>query len=195
MRRSSATLDERASSLGQHGQGAPQPLSGKKGCDRWLRCCERCERCGGRNSGGGGAGGGSPAPPGDVRNAPVWSKGEKIWCGGRWSMAPSLELALPTDGAGDGQLVSDLSCLGDLLGERLGDRRGERLGEPGVTGGEARGDPAAPDTGDASAEPRDMPHSDEPLSSAGSLLVSTSPSRFLCSSFNRSAFLHFARRF
>ncbi|KAF9788821.1 hypothetical protein SFRURICE_018397, partial [Spodoptera frugiperda] len=51
---------------------------GKKGCDKWLRCCERCERCGGRNSGGGGAGGGSPAPPGDVRNAPVLRQKEII---------------------------------------------------------------------------------------------------------------------
>lgn len=50
------------------------------------------------------------------------------------------------------------SNLGDLLGLR-GDWSGDRRGEPGVTGGDARGDP---DTGDASPEPRDMPHSDEP---------------------------------
>lgn len=48
------------------------------------------------------------------------------------------------------------------MGDRLGDRSGDRRGEPGVTGEDARGDAAAPDTGDASAEPRDMPHSDEP---------------------------------
>lgn len=59
------------------------------------------------------------------------------------------------------QSFNNLSNLGDRLGERrLGERSGERRGEPGVTGGEARGDVA--ETGDPSPEPRDMPHSDEP---------------------------------
>lgn len=51
-----------------------------------------------------------------------------------------------------------LSSLGDLVGDRCGDR----LGDPGVTGGEARGDTPAPDIGDASPDPRDIPHSEEP---------------------------------
>lgn len=58
--------------------------------------------------------------------------------------------------------LSYLSRLGDLVGDRLGDRSGDRRGEPGVTGGEARGDAAVAETGEASADPRDKPHSDEP---------------------------------
>lgn len=48
-------------------------MRGKNGCERWLRCCERCDRCGGRNRGGGGAGGGS-VPLGEVRYALLLTK-------------------------------------------------------------------------------------------------------------------------